>query len=240
MSKQIIIGIPGPWQTQSDIVTAIAKHSGGFLFAGRVLMELATKQGFGVEIQAHDPNMRDAFVVAGGGRISDEDLAAIARHHHTLYALSSDASIEHARQMMRVGIALLNAGGIAVKVESSGLAHSAARWRELATSENLFDLYVAFVTLTGDSDCFYSCGMHNFGLPDATVPRDLDPQIAVQVLNVFNSYLLAESPAFADGNTFSTDTDSPRFVLHKSACHNYEPDDPFHNPYGMWNLKRVQ
>lgn len=238
--SQIIIGIPGPWQTQSDIVTAIAKHSGGFLFAGRVLMELATKQAFGLEIHEHDPNMRHAFEVAGGARIAGDDLDAIAGHRHTLYALSQGASIEHAGQMLRVGVALLNAGGVAVKVESSGLAHSAARWRELAASKNPFDLYVAFVTLTGNGECFYSCGMHSFGLPDATVPGDLDPQSAAQLLSVFNSHLLAERPALADGNTFSIGEDSPRFVLRHSACHTYEPDDPFHNPDGMWNLNYVQ
>jgi hypothetical protein len=121
-----------------------------------------------------------------------------------------------ARQMLGVGVALLDAGGMAVKVESSGIAHSGARWRELATSDDPFDHYTAFVTLIGRADCFYSCGMHSFGLPDSAVPRDIDIQEAAQLLNVFNRYLLVQSPALVDGHTFSVAADAPCFRLRKT------------------------
>jgi hypothetical protein len=44
MDTKIIIGIPSPWTTRSDIVTSILQHSGGFIFAGLVLMDTVTKQ----------------------------------------------------------------------------------------------------------------------------------------------------------------------------------------------------
>lgn len=239
MDTKIIIGIPGSWATRSDIVASIARHSGGFIFAGLVLMDTATKQGFTLEVYDHDPQLHEAFRIASGGRITDADLGAIAQHRHTLYCLSSGVSLEAARQILRAGVGLLDAGGFAVKVESSGVAHSATRWRELAASKHLFDVYTAFVTLIGGRDCFYSCGMHAFGLPDAAVPRDLDAQAAAQLLNVFNHYLVAERPPLADGHTFSVAASAPRYRLHKSACDTYEPEHAFHNPNGMWRFTRA-
>jgi len=239
MDTKIIIGVPGTWATRTDIVTSIAQRSGGFIFAGLVLMDTSTKRGFTLEVYEHDAQLHEAFRIASGGRISDSDIAAIAQHRHTLYCLSSGVSLEAARQMLRIGVGLLGAGGLAVKVESSGVAHSAAQWRELAASEHLFDVYTAFVTLIGGRDCFYSCGMHAFGLPDAAVPRDLDAQAAAQLLNVFNHYLLAERPSLTDGHTFSVAADAPRFRLRKSACDTYEPEHAFHNPYGLWRFSRA-
>ena len=236
MGPRIVIGVPGLWVTRTDIVTSIAQHSDGFLFAGLVLMDTATKQGCTLEVYDHHPQLHEAFRIAGGGRIADAELAAIAKHRHTLYCVSSDASIETARQMLRFGSALLRAGGLAVKIESSGAAHSATRWKRLADSNELFDLYTAFVTLIGGADWFYSCGMHVFGLPDAEVPRELNVGDATHLLNVFNYYLLAESPSLSDGHTFSVGAGAPRFRLRKTACDTYEVKHAFHNPFGMWRL----
>jgi len=147
-------------------------------------MKTATNQAYTLEIYERDPMLQEAFRVAGGGSISDTELAAIGQHRHTLYCLTKELSLESARRMLRVGTALLNAGGVAVKVESTGLAHNAIRWRALSASESTFDTYNAFVTLVGNKECFYSCGMHNFGLPDSAVPRNLDSREAAKTLNI--------------------------------------------------------
>ena len=119
------------------------------------------------------------------------------------------------------------------------MAHSAKRWRELAGSESLFDTYIAFVTLIGGKDSFYSCGMHNFGLPDAAVPRDLEARDAAELLNIFNHYLLGEKPSLSDGHTFSVGAEKPRFRLHKTARDTYEPGHAFHNPFGLWKMSKL-
>jgi hypothetical protein len=138
--------------------------------------------------------------------------------------------------MLRVGAALLDAGGIAVKVESSGAANSAKQWRELAGSKSLYDTYRAFVRPYGGKDSFYSCGMHNLGLPDAAVPRNLDPPAAAELLNAFNHYMLREKPALEDGDTFSIAPDAPHFKLQKTACDTYKAGHSFHNPFGVWKM----
>src|SRR5689334_16282902 len=114
MDAKIIIGIPGSWATRSDIVTSIAQRSEGLLFAGPVLMDTTTKQGFTLEVYEHDPQLHKAFRIAGSGRISDADLEAIVQHRHTLYCHSSGVSLDAARELLSVGVGLLNAGGLAV------------------------------------------------------------------------------------------------------------------------------
>jgi hypothetical protein len=147
--------------------------------------------------------------------------------------------MEWARRMLRVGCALLQAGGIAVKVESTGIAHSADKWMEFARSGDLFQLYRAFVTLIKGSEYFYSCGMHNFGLPDVSVGSNLGPDDASRLLNQFNCFVLSENPALADGETFSVAAGASRYGLKKERCELYPHDDPFYNPFGRWHLIEI-
>ena len=48
--------------------------------------------------------------------------------------------------------ALKRCGGIAVKVESAGVAHEWDHWFDALNSENPFDLYRTFVVLIGWND----------------------------------------------------------------------------------------
>ena len=235
--SQIIIGVPGNWQNRTEIVQSIVSRSGGFIFAGMVLMNTQTKKSHTLEVEEHNSQLQEAFRIAGGGHISPETLVAIGKHQFTLYVLSAGASVGEAKDMIKVGEALLGSGGLAVKVESSGVAHSAERWRAMTNSEDLFDLYTAFVTLIGGTDCFYSCGMHNFGLPDCTVSTGIAANEAASLMNRFNYYQVAESPNLQSGQTFSVDAASPHYKLTMESDTNYEEEHPFHNPFGVWHLQ---
>src|SRR5438477_11981643 len=96
MSKnpQTVIGIPGRWANRSDIVTSIASRSGGYLFAGMAMMKIGTKDGFTLEIHEHDPTLKNAFSIAGRGRLTDEDLDAIGLHTFALYLVAQGGSID--------------------------------------------------------------------------------------------------------------------------------------------------
>jgi hypothetical protein len=238
--SQIIIGVPGPWEDRSEITQAIVSQSGGYIFAGVVLLKLKSKISFTMEIDDHNPDLEKAFRIAGGGRISDADLTAIGRHRQTLYVISHGATQGVAREMLQVGKALLGCGGLGVKVESSGVAHSPQRWRELAAAaEDPFALTHAFTTLIGGSDHFYSCGMHNLGLPDCQIGRHFDPVEAAYQMNNFNGYQVATSRPLQSGHTISITADSPHFRMDLEADVRHEADDPFHNPHGVWDLHEV-
>jgi hypothetical protein len=132
MSKapQTVIGIPGRWTDRTDIVTSIATRSGGYLFAGMVMMKIGTKDGFTLQVYEHDPNLKNAFALAGRGRLTDEDLDPINSHTFTLYLVADGGSINAAKRLLHAAHGLLKSGGIAVKIESTETADRADQWAE--------------------------------------------------------------------------------------------------------------
>ena len=232
-----ILGLPGQWLTRSDIVTSIARLSDGLIFAGKLLLDTKTNQSYQLDLYEHDPDLVRAFALAGRRSLTESDLAAIDAHTHTLYVIGTGGSGERAKLLMQIGTRLLHAGGLAVKVESTGVAHSLTDWQTLTAASELSALYYAYVTLIGDHERFYSCGMHNLGLPDAIIPGTLLPNQAAQLLETFLLYLLLEQPSLKQGHTFSVDAQGPRYRLRFAPCTLYETDDPFYNPYGMWMLE---
>ena len=238
MQPQIIVGIPGLWKTRTEIVQSIVSNSNGLVFAGTVVLDTKTKEGFPLHIYEHDPSLAKAFQIAGQGKIPELTIAQISSHTFTLYCTVQSTSADAAKKMLALVSALLKCGGLAAKVETTGVAHTAERWQELGAGGQPFDLYCAFATLVGSQDCFYSCGMHNFGLPDTCIDRSLQPNEAANILNQFNCYQLAESPKFNDGHTFSIGQNAPRFVLKKEECKFFPPNDYFFNPHGVWHLTR--
>jgi Domain of unknown function (DUF4261) len=237
MSEQIIIGIPGVWKNPGEIAQAVAKQNKDLMFAGFTLMDSVTQDVSFIEWHEHDPRLVDVFEALGQPWISEKDLANIAQHRGTLWVLSSNVSLTHARQMMKVGQTLLQAGGLGVKVETSGVAHSSQRWQTLANAaDETSRVYCAFVNLVEGTENDYSCGMHNFGLPDVSLPKPDDSASAAQVLHQFNQYQLNALPEFSDGDEFSVDENMPRYSLSFEACEDREPEHPFYNPFGRWHL----
>jgi hypothetical protein len=236
----IILGIPGPWKERSDFIEALlGTHKGAYLFAGGIFMEVATRIGCRVDWYGHDEDLRSAFQIAGQGELSPGLLDAIGAHQSTVYLIFDDAGYESARAAARFAGVLLQAGGIAVKVETAGVAHSPERWLEACGSEDPFDIYRLFIVLVGGDDCFYSCGMQNFALPDTQVPASPGPERGAELLNIFNMYQLVETPDLNDGQTFSVAEDAPRFRL-KRGPYQSGYEEPLHNPHGLWVLSPAE
>lgn len=196
--------------------------------------------------------------------LTPPDLATIGAHTTVLYTLSDHFTPQEAaavgRRALRFGVQLLDAGAFAIKCESAGIAHAAARWRELAQrveagfggDDALSDdawaaLYEAFVQLPiGDERSeYYSCGMHLLGHPDLVVSAELlkggnrpPAYEAAHLFDIFASYLLTECGGkwFTAGHTFSVDAKAKRYRVLWERCTSYEEDDFFHNPFGRWRF----
>ncbi len=238
-TPHIILGIPGRWTDRTDIVAAIAQRSEGFICTGTVLYNTATRDSYHIDVYDHDPALARAFALAGRHSLTETDLRLIADHTYTLYIIGNGGSPDAARRMMQAAAGILRAGGLAVKIETTGKAHSISDWMALANAQEPAALYRAYVTLIEGNDSFYSCGMHNLGLPDAIVAGKRAPGDAATLLETFLLYLLLEQPRLRDGHTFSVDTDAPRYKLRHVTCTLYDRDDPFYNPYGMWQLSKL-
>lgn len=222
------------------------------------------------EFRPHDERMAGAFRATAlrvDPSLSEEDLERIIRHATVLYVLSenfpSRGGTEACHKFLRLGRQLLEAGGLAVKCESSGIAHSRARWIELAEQAGsrrddshgaaLWSaLLRAYVQLPIRSrPDLYSCGMHLLGKPDlivneatvvgATGSQTGDGREAADLFGVFAMYLLSECPegAFGSGHTFSIGPASPRYRVTWEPCIGYDEDDLFFNPFGRWRFSNT-
>jgi hypothetical protein len=215
-----------------------------------ILDELALEH----EFRPRDERMRTSFeasVFYAQPTLKKSDFDRIARHESVLYVLSknftSGEALEVGRTMLGAGVRLLRAGGVAMKCESSGIAHRSAWWEKLAERAfgpdvnrrwaGLFDAFVQY-PIQSDAD-LYTCGMHLLGKPDLIVATELMPvEEAVTLFRVFAIYLLAECPegAFGSGHTFSLNPDAPRYRVLWEACTGYDEDDFFFNPFGRWRF----
>ncbi|MEO6323286.1 MAG: hypothetical protein ABIQ65_01525, partial [Thermoanaerobaculia bacterium] len=203
--------------------------------AGQLLADIRAKDQIEIEVEPVDPQIPRAFEIAGQGRLSAEVLAQLAEHSTVVYLHFPLNLIEQRQRLLDFTEPLRQVGGIAIKLESTGIAHSWERWEQLLRGTT-FDNYCAAVVLVGDKSLCYSCGMHLFGLPECVAPRSLGMDEAADLMNRFNYWQILDRPVLADGHTFSLTESSPRFRLCLETDTRHDPDHLFHNPFGVWRL----
>ena len=235
----IVLGIPGTWEDRSEVVTSIAKRSGGYLFAGKILRHTSSRAYFELDVYDYDPSLAGKVRSGGMGQIPEEDLAALDDHTFTLYLLSDRTGRDVVEAMMDAVVGLLDAGGLVVKVENAGFSVSAGQWREHALGKKAaYSLYRSMVTLVGDEREHFTCGMGAFRLPDCAILGS-DLQTAFDVAMEFCCYLMDEAPKLAEGHTFGVREGAKRYRLSFENYAYYPPGDMFHNPSGLWKLEPI-
>src|SRR5262249_36899830 len=165
---EVVICIPGEWQSRDEFRRSIVERSDGYVFAGSSLLETKTSDIFELQFEGPDPRMLEAFRAAGWHWRDTDEMARIAGHSSVVYIIGHGGSPKNTEALIVAAAGVIKAGGLGVKIETSGLAHAPAVWLELAKYAYLNSAYRAFVLcVTGDE--VYSCGMHNLGLREAIV-----------------------------------------------------------------------
>ncbi|WP_212935484.1 DUF4261 domain-containing protein [Bacillus hominis] len=237
METKIVIGIPGLWKDRTELIQEAASKS-SYMLAGNSMHHKEKEIGFEIDIYEQDPSLGEAFFYASGERFDGELLRKLEEHTYTVYVIVKVEDIERLQEVIDVGMELLNAGGLALKIETAGVAYSKDEWKELAEDKEIFPMYSRLVTLVGDKeDGYYSCGMQAFNLPDVVLDGGIDPEVAVDLLNDFNLHNIFEKPNLKDGDTISFTEDSPMYRLAHYIDDRYEQEDPFYNPCGVWKLE---
>ncbi|MGG0277493.1 DUF4261 domain-containing protein [Bacillus rhizoplanae] len=236
--SKIILCIPGLWKNRREIVEAVARQSEGYIFAGNSIGKLGeTINFFDVEVYEYDEHLTEAFEIAGNGKFSEEQLDCIKNHFLTVYLVGEGGSIDKVVKMVEAAHVLLKSGGLGVKVESSGTANTIEEWSHIYNTNDTVDLFKAFVTVVEETDFYYTCGMHCFGLPDViTFKNQVTTQYAQDLMQIFCLYNLIERPELENGSTFSIDENSLSFILRYAECRHFPEDHVFYNKYGIWAL----
>jgi len=240
MKPTLIICIPGPWKDEDvfryQVLTL--EPDARYMFTNGILIELDERDHVPLELRPADPKIPDAFRIAGQGKIPQSVLAKTGEHASVAF-LHFPLDIRAQRDRVAKFTELMQRlGGMAVKVETAGIAHTWERWFALLKG-TLFELYSSAVVLIRGRDHYYSCGMHNFGLPECAVTTSLPAGEAASLMNRFNFYLIDEQPIMKSGHTFSVSVDAPHYRLTLAPDSNHEAGEPFFNGHGVWFLDAV-
>lgn len=237
---ETVVCIPLSLEGQQDFLRqVISVTDGKYMFAGLLLMSVEDKVSIRCEICQSDPAIGEAFEIGGQGAISSEELTEIAAHRSVLYLVWDQPGLSELHRLHAFIKVCLKCGGLGVKFENSGVAHSKNTWLSMKFHENTLELMQTHIMLIGDENYYYSSGMHIFGLPDTAVPVSIDNRQAGYLLTEFNHYQIFESPDFQDGQTFSTDADAPYYRLQVKNDWIYADLECFENPYGRILLEPV-
>lgn len=231
--ERTVLCIPGFWETRADFISALIEAETGYLFAGGVLMEMKSQIGFRAHHEGPDDRMSSAFRAAGPHWRDTVEMAAIGHHKSVVYLTDEGGSRPRIEALMVAAAALIKAGGLGVKVESSGLAHSPDQWLDLAASIHLLSAYRAFVVTVG-GDAPYTCGMQNFGMKDVRMPQGVPN--AAKLASLFTWYLFSEEPDILPGHTFSAAPDASKFRVEEAMPIEYPSGSLFANEFGTWQL----
>jgi hypothetical protein len=233
---QTIIGIPGKWEDKEEIINAIALQNNDYILVGEIFYNSNTNESYQLEIYDFDENLVESFMYAG--KFTDAELNEISEHLQTIYLIGNSGNINSIISINNAVSALLESGGIAVKVESTGIAHSSKKWYKLTNSNDISDLLQAYVTIVEEGNTYYSCGMHNLGYKDVFITKDMDSKECEDLLWTFLTYVLSSNTTLKQNDTFSLSHNSPVYLVEHEECEMFPKDDLFYNPFGYWRLQK--
>ncbi|OAB45515.1 DUF4261 domain-containing protein [Paenibacillus glacialis] len=239
-SPKIILGIPGIWTNREDFKEAMARKGNGYLYMGNHIGNLDKPDHlYEVDISEHNPYIAEAIEISGYGLINKDDIERLKTHSSIIYLIGEGGSFDKILNIMDVASAVLNVGGIAVNVESSGRSRSKEDWLEISKSKDISKIFSAFIQMSQEGSTFYTTGMQCFGLRDViTSAENITAREVATLFKVFCLYNLDEKTKINDGETFSLDPSSPIYLIEQEKCTMFEEDDPYFNLYGVWNMIR--
>lgn len=163
-----------------------------------------------------------------------DNMRAVQRHKSYVVLQGVGGSVERMRRLMTAASDVVRAGALGVHVEFVDIAHSPQAWLELGR-DGLEGIHRAFVvTVDGPVTGAYSCGMHNFGLKEVSVPAGVPDRTAV--VGQITRHLLVRGARIAVGQTVSIGPkfNSYRFCDVQTVA---APDgSTFQHQVGTWKL----
>lgn len=219
--------VPGPWRSAAELVQKVdgARERGGAPLAnGDVELQIVEDDRFGA-----------AFAFGRRGPLPAELRTQIDRcRHAAVVEIALRLESDHAA-IAKLGRALRDAGGLAVRMELSGGASTWESWLARLDSGSVVDIYDAAVILVRDGDTVFSVGMHHFDRPDAEI-RMSDPREAIAWLDAFHGYQLVEDPLLVSGQTFRPEEDARPRVFERWPDARHRSSDGRYNPFGVYRF----
>lgn len=226
----VILTIPGAWASRADVLSALAED---FLFASQ------PQEGVRIEFRkGRRRNVLADFWWAGLHWQDTTEMSVVRRHTSNVTLTTVGGSPQRMRKLMTAATAVVRAGGLGVHVAHVGIAHTPRKWLEL-DSEGLDGIHRAFVvTIDGPVGDAYSCGMHNFGLREVSVPSDIPNR--ANVVGIITRHLLVKGARIERGQTIAIGHDANRYSF-RDVQSAFAPDGAiFEHQVGTWQLVHAE
>lgn len=225
--------VPGPWRESRDIVRSLNERGIPSKPTETTPLQVGETR---VEV-VEDDQLAEGFSWGRTGPLPGELVGRIGACTRAALIECGHLLNEDPAKVAELGRALRDAGGLAVRMEASGAASAWEPWLEHLESGTPSSVYASAVLIVkDDDDVMFTCGMHHFDLPDAQIAMS-DPAEAMDWLDVFCVYQLAEQPALASGHTFRPNADIARRTIERWPDHRHPPADGRHNPFGVWRFR---
>lgn len=231
-APSVFILVPGPWREPADVVAGL-NHHGVEAF---VRTDAALEPGQIVVEVISDANLGAAFSWGRRGPLPDELVREVQLCDKAALLEVGCRLDREPHLLVGLGRALQAEGGVAVRMEGSGAASAWQPWLDHLESATPADIYESAVLVVKEDDgTYFTCGMHQFDLPDSQIEME-DASAAIDWLETFNVFQLAECPVLGSGHTFSPNAEASKRTLERWPDHRHHPDDGRHNPFGIWRL----
>ena len=225
--------VPGPWRESRELAQSLNERG---ILAKPTEMNPLQAGEIRVEL-VEDDQLAEGFSWGREGPLPDELVGRIGACTRAALIEYGELLDENPVKVAELGRALRDAGGLAVRMEASGAASAWEPWLEYLESGTPSGVYASAVLIVkDDDDVLFTCGMHHFDLPDAQIAMSA-PGEAMDWLDAFCVYQLAEQPALASGHTFRPNADTERRTFERWPDHRHHPHDGRHNPFGLWRFQ---
>ncbi len=233
-NNPVVLTLPGPWSSRDDFLAALNAHAPHFGYAKGLLTDLHTQDS--VQINFRKGRSRNAvtdFWWAGLHWQDTPEMETLRQHKSRITLTHAGGSLDRMKQLMTAASVVVRAGALGVHVGPVGIAHAPHQWLALE-SESLDGILRAFVITIDAVRSAYSCGMHNFGLKEVSVPSGVPSPSTV--VGILTRYLLVKGARIDSGQTVSIGGQANRYRFHELHMASAPDGTIFQHQVGTWQL----
>jgi hypothetical protein len=247
MKREVCLSVLGVWDEERDIRKELLLNGGDFTFTvGRLRSNKIDNLIFAT-LHDREDDIVEQLSILGRRQFTEHDLELAENHSSLLYINIEINTIEDLINVMDIGKAILDTGGIAIKIHSSGVAFTREKWFELRdlihlrNSKFLYYLYLTFINIYAEFESLETVGMGTFDLPDVVLNlSDGDIKELQRLANAVNLHQIVDGLRFYEGYLFIEEETGFEYRFSFFAeDRRFGKDDVRLNKYGFWRLERL-
>jgi len=223
----LLLSVPGIWDNENQIYQVPQKVPEYFFQDNQQITELLVKP--------HNPDLVEEFRFLLPKDIPEKEFERLNTHTHNAFLAGEVKNHDDLMHIIRATSEIVKTGGMAVRIESSQTAVTAAEWLLLQKDPKKANLFKTFVGFLKISNYVQSFGMQILGRPDARIAIGTDEYYAYNLLRNFLFMGYMDNLTYQDKQIVSLYKDEPEYKVHLINDDRGE-EDLFYNAYGIWEL----